>query len=171
MYYVTSDIETLFLRKKYSRVASPFSNEVKGSRYQRLHSTLIKARLEIHIIIRPLFLTHLRHMLLIILRCVLLIHLSYLPSLIGLKLNHSGIIAFLNKEGFSSADTEALAAHLGISRPKIKTLKVHNVGNARGFLNQVIGTWLDLVEPTEELLADALDRSGYAKIARKLRGE
>ncbi len=40
-----------------------------------------------------------------------------------------------------------------------------------GLFHDVIDAWLDLVEPTEELLADALDKSGYRRIARKLRGE
>ncbi len=69
------------------------------------------------------------------------------------------------------ADAEALGTHLEISRADINGLKDDNIGKL--LFHKVIDTWLDLAKPTElkELLADALDKSGYSRISRKLRGE
>ncbi len=85
-------------------------------------------------------------------------------------LNHVGIIHFLHQEGFSPADAETLAIHLNIPKPILWNAKKDN-HDVMGLFLDIIGAWLDLVEPTEELLADALNKSCYRKIANKLRGK
>ncbi len=46
-----------------------------------------------------------------------------------------------------------------------------NVGNVMGSFYKIIETWLQLSEPSTKELAEALERSGYNRIARTLRGE
>ena len=74
------------------------------------------------------------------------------------------------EKGFSAADAEPLGLYLNIPWPIMNTLKKDNVGNARGLFYAVIGSWLDLTEPTSEELAKALDRSGHQRIADIIRG-
>ncbi len=50
---------------------------------------------------------------------------SYISPPLGLM---SGIIAFLDKEGFSSADAELLGMLLGISSAEIRDVNANNVG-------------------------------------------
>ncbi len=50
-------------------------------------------------------------------------------------------------------------------------VKSNNVGNANSLLNDVIGKWLDLTEPSMEEFAKALDKCGYKKMARKVQGK
>ncbi len=57
-----------------------------------------------------------------------------------------------------------LGIHFGISRSKFQTLK-------KNVISDIIGAWLDRIEPTEGLLAYALEMSGYQRIATKLRGK
>ena len=81
------------------------------------------------------------------------------------------IISFLKYEGFSEADAETLGVHLKVPRPEIRTMKNNNVGNARGLYYDIIYAWLQLTEPSLELLAVALDKSDYKNIAGRIRGE
>ncbi len=89
----------------------------------------------------------------------------------GLELTHSGIIRFLENEGFSSADTEGLGVHLNIPWPIMKTLEKDNVRNSKVMFYKVIDIWLNLMEPTSEKLAEALDGCGYPRISKKLRSK
>ncbi len=77
----------------------------------------------------------------------------------------------MKDEGFSEADAETLGVHLKVPRPEIRTMKKNNVGNARGLYYDIIDAWLQLTKPSLELLAEALDKSDYKKIATKMRGE
>ncbi len=77
----------------------------------------------------------------------------------------------MKAEGFSASDAEALGVHLQVPRSDIKTMKTDNVGNARGLLYNIIDAWLQQREPTLEELAEALERTDYKKIAKKIRGE
>ncbi len=88
-----------------------------------------------------------------------------------MELTHSGIIRFLENEGFSSADTQDLGVHLNIPWPKMKTLEKDNVRNSKAMFYKVIGIWLNLMKPTSEKLAKALAECGYPRIAKKIRSE
>ncbi len=96
---------------------------------------------------------------------------SYVYFYLGLDLTFDSIISFLKEKGFSEADAETLGVHLKVPWPEIRTMKNNNVGNARGLYYDIIYAWLQLTEPSLELLAVALDKSDYKKIARKIRGE
>ncbi len=89
----------------------------------------------------------------------------------GFELTYSNIISFLKEENFSSANAEDLGVHLNIPWSTMKTLKSNNVGNANSFLYDVIGTWLDLTEPSVEEFAKALAKCGYKKMAGKIQGK
>ncbi len=73
--------------------------------------------------------------------------------------------------GFSASDTETLGIHLKVPLPDINVMKKNNVGDVMGLFYKIIETWLRLSEPSTKELAEALERSGYNRIARKLRGE
>ncbi len=49
----------------------------------------------------------------------------------------------------------------------MRTLKKDNVNSNDLFLN-VIGSWLDIIEPTSAKLANALDNCGLKRIAEKI---
>ncbi len=53
----------------------------------------------------------------------------------------------------------------------MRTMKKNNVGDAAGLYYDIIEAWFQLREPSLEELAEALERSDYRRIARKLRGE
>ena len=90
---------------------------------------------------------------------------------IGLQLTHPNIIHFLTDGGFSASDAETLGEHLQVTRPNIKTLKMDYHGNAVGLFYAVIDSWLQLSEPSWEKLAEALDKSDYPNISKRIRGE
>ncbi len=94
-----------------------------------------------------------------------------LYPLLDFDLSFNGIISFLKAEDFSASDSETLGVHLKVPRPDINTMKKDNVGDAMCLFYKIIETWLRLSEPSTKELAEALERSGYKRIARKLRGE
>ncbi len=89
---------------------------------------------------------------------------------LGFELSFNGIISFLTDEHFSAADSESLSVHLNLPMHEIRTMKVNNVGNAKGFLYAIIDSWLRLNEPSVGVLADALDKTGYKNIAKRMKG-
>ncbi len=70
----------------------------------------------------------------------------------------------MTDENFSAVDSESLDVHLKLPMHEIK---VNNVGNSKGFLYAIIDSWLHLTEPSVEVLANALDKTGYKNIARR----
>ncbi len=77
----------------------------------------------------------------------------------------------MKAEGFSASDSETLGVHLKVPRPNIRTMKKNNVGNATGLYYDIIDAWLQQREPSLEELAEALERTDYINIARKIRGK
>ena len=91
--------------------------------------------------------------------------------LTGLELTQAGIVHFLNNHGFSAADAEDLGLYLNIPRGIMRTLKKDNVGNSNALFHDVIGSWLDITDPTSAKLAEALDNCGLKIIAKKIRSK
>ncbi len=91
-------------------------------------------------------------------------------TFLGFELSFNGIISFLTEEQFSAADSESLGVHLNIPMHEIRTMKANNVGNAKGFLYAIIDNWFRLTEPSVEVLANALDKTGYKNIAKRMKG-
>ncbi len=96
---------------------------------------------------------------------------NYVLFYLDLDLTFESIPSFLKDNGFSEADAETLGVHLKVPWPEIKTMKRNNVGNAQGFYYNIIAAWLQQPEPSLEKLAEALDHSGYRRIAIEIRGE
>ncbi len=88
-----------------------------------------------------------------------------------LELTLSGITSFLEAQDFSAADAETLGVHLKVPASKLKTLKKDNPGNVRSVFYGVINSWLHLCEPSQEKLADGLEKSGFVEIAKRTRGK
>ena len=61
--------------------------------------------------------------------------------------------------------------HLKVPTSELKTLKKDNPGNVKSVFYGVINHWLHLCEPSQEKLADSLEKSGYINIAKRVRGK
>ncbi len=77
----------------------------------------------------------------------------------------------MEKEDFSAANAEYLGVHLNISRSTMETLKKNHVGDIKALSYAVIGSWLDITDPTSAKLAEALDNCGLKRIAEKIRSK
>ncbi len=88
-----------------------------------------------------------------------------------IELTLPGITSFLEAQGFSAADAETLGVHLKVPASELKTLKKDNPGNVTSVFYGVINRWLHFCEPSQEKLADGLEKSGYVNIAKRVQGK